>query len=115
MRRAGKVVREVLELVRSQVKPGATTLDLEKVAEARIDGTRRQAGIQGISRFSLRALHFGQQRSGARHSIAETGPAKKGTSFRWTAVQSLMAITAMQPLLCRWAKRSIRTQPGCLK
>jgi len=36
MRRAGKVVREVLELVRAQVKPGATTLDLEKVAEARI-------------------------------------------------------------------------------
>ncbi len=36
MRRAGKVVREVLELVRSHVKPGATTLDLEKVAEKRI-------------------------------------------------------------------------------
>ncbi len=36
MRRAGKVVREVLELVRDHVKPGATTLDLEKVAEKRI-------------------------------------------------------------------------------
>lgn len=36
MRRAGQVVREVLELVRSRVKPGATTLDLEKVAEARL-------------------------------------------------------------------------------
>jgi methionyl aminopeptidase len=36
MRRAGRVVREVLELVRGHVKPGATTLDLEKVAEARI-------------------------------------------------------------------------------
>ncbi|MGB6974218.1 MAG: type I methionyl aminopeptidase [Terracidiphilus sp.] len=36
MRRAGKVVREVLELVRSRVKPGATTYDLERVAEARI-------------------------------------------------------------------------------
>ena len=36
MRRAGKVVREVLELVRDHVRPGATTLDLEKVAEARI-------------------------------------------------------------------------------
>ncbi len=36
MRRAGRVVREVLELVRSHVKPGATTLDLEKVAEAKI-------------------------------------------------------------------------------
>lgn len=35
MRRAGRVVREVLELVRGQVKPGATTLDLERAAEAR--------------------------------------------------------------------------------
>jgi methionyl aminopeptidase len=36
MRRAGQVVRDVLELVRSRVKAGATTLDLEKVAEARL-------------------------------------------------------------------------------
>lgn len=36
MRRAGRVVREVLELVRGMVKPGATTLDLEKAAEKRI-------------------------------------------------------------------------------
>ena len=36
MRRAGRVVREVLELVRSHVKPGATTYDLERVAEAKI-------------------------------------------------------------------------------
>ncbi|HEU5458452.1 MAG TPA: type I methionyl aminopeptidase [Terracidiphilus sp.] len=36
MRRAGRVVREVLEEVRSHVKPGATTYDLERVAEAKI-------------------------------------------------------------------------------
>ena len=35
MRRAGQIVREVLELVRSKVKPGATTLDLENAAVAR--------------------------------------------------------------------------------
>ena len=35
MYRAGQVVREVLELVRGLVMPGATTLDLEKAAEAR--------------------------------------------------------------------------------
>jgi methionyl aminopeptidase len=35
MRKAGKVTREVLELVRSLVKPGVTTLDLDKAAEAR--------------------------------------------------------------------------------
>jgi len=36
MRRAGQVVREVLELVRGMVRPGATTLDLEKAADKRI-------------------------------------------------------------------------------
>ena len=36
MRRAGRVVRETLELVRSLVKPGATTMDLERAAEAKI-------------------------------------------------------------------------------
>ena len=35
MRRAGQATREVLELVRSLVKPGVTTMDLEKAAEAR--------------------------------------------------------------------------------
>ena len=60
MRRAGQVVREVLELVRGLVKPGATTLDLEKAAEARTQRVGRQAGLQGLPRFSLRALHLGQ-------------------------------------------------------
>ncbi len=36
MRRSGQVVREVLELVRQAVKPGATTQDLECVAADRI-------------------------------------------------------------------------------
>jgi len=35
MRRAGIVVRDVLELVRGLIKPGVTTLDIEKAAEAR--------------------------------------------------------------------------------
>ncbi len=47
MRRAGKIVREVLELVRSQVKPGATTLDLEKAAEARLKELGVKAAFKG--------------------------------------------------------------------
>jgi methionyl aminopeptidase len=47
MRRAGQVVREVLELVRSQVKPGATTLDLEKTAEARLAELGVKAAFKG--------------------------------------------------------------------
>ena len=47
MRRAGQVVREVLELVRSKVKPGATTLDLEKAAEARLNELGVKAAFKG--------------------------------------------------------------------
>ena len=47
MRRAGQVVREVLELVRSRVKPGATTLDLEKTAEARLAELGVKAAFKG--------------------------------------------------------------------
>jgi methionyl aminopeptidase len=47
MRRAGRVVREVLELVRSHVKPGATTLDLERVAEARIKELGARPAFKG--------------------------------------------------------------------
>jgi methionyl aminopeptidase len=51
MRRAGKVVREVLELVRAHVKPGATTLDLERVAEARITELGAKPAFKGYHGF----------------------------------------------------------------
>jgi len=47
MRRAGRVVREVLELVRSHVRPGATTLDLERVAEAHIAALGAKPAFKG--------------------------------------------------------------------
>jgi methionyl aminopeptidase len=47
MRRAGQVVREVLELVRGLVKPGVTTLDLEKAAEARTIELGAKAAFKG--------------------------------------------------------------------
>jgi methionyl aminopeptidase len=51
MRRAGQVVREVLELVRSHVKPGATTLDLEKAAAARLAELGVKAAFKGYHGF----------------------------------------------------------------
>ncbi len=51
MRRAGQVVREVLELVRERVKPGATTLDLEKAAEARLAELGVKAAFKGYHGF----------------------------------------------------------------
>ena len=51
MRRAGRVVREVLELVRSHVKPGATTHDLERVAEAHIAALGAKPAFKGYHGF----------------------------------------------------------------
>ena len=51
VRRAGKVVREVLELVRSTVKPGATTLDLENAAESRLKELGVKAAFKGYHGF----------------------------------------------------------------
>src|SRR5271165_640261 len=51
MRRAGRVVREVLELVRSHVKPGATTFDLEHAAEKRIAELGAKAAFKGYHGF----------------------------------------------------------------
>ncbi len=47
MRRAGEVVRELLEAVRPHVQPGATTMDLEAVAAAKVKELRVTPAFQG--------------------------------------------------------------------
>jgi methionyl aminopeptidase len=51
MRRAGRVVRAVLELVRDQVKPGATTLDLENAAAKKIAELGAKPAFKGYHGF----------------------------------------------------------------
>ena len=51
MRRAGQVVREVLELLRGQVKPGVTTMDLEKIAAGRLDELGVKAAFKGYGGY----------------------------------------------------------------
>jgi methionyl aminopeptidase len=51
MRRAGKVVRQVLDYVRDHVKPGATTFDLENAAEARMNELGAKAAFKGYHGF----------------------------------------------------------------
>lgn len=47
MRRAGGVVRETLEHVRGLVKPGATTMDLERAAAEKIESLGAVAAFKG--------------------------------------------------------------------
>jgi methionyl aminopeptidase len=51
MRRAGGIVREVLHAVRAMVKPGMTTLDLEKVAETMIEKAGAKPAFKGYHGF----------------------------------------------------------------
>ncbi len=51
MGRAGRIVHEVLELVRSKVKPGVTTYDLEKAAVARLKDLGVKAAFKGYQGY----------------------------------------------------------------
>ena len=47
MHRAGLIVYEVLTALRSAVKPGMTTMDLEKLTEEKIAGQPGHAAFKG--------------------------------------------------------------------
>jgi methionyl aminopeptidase len=51
MRRSGLVLREVHEAVRPFVVPGASTMDLEKVAAAKIDALHAVSAFKGYHNF----------------------------------------------------------------
>src|SRR5579859_5984555 len=47
LRRSGHLVREILEEMREQVKPGVTTMDLEKFAEHRLTKADAKPAFKG--------------------------------------------------------------------
>src|SRR3954467_272342 len=47
MRRAGRIVRQVLEAVKEAVAPGATTMDLERAAEQKIKELGAKPAFKG--------------------------------------------------------------------
>ena len=51
MRRAGIATREILEVLRASVKPGMTTMDLEKIAAARIKEQGSKAAFLGYGGY----------------------------------------------------------------
>src|SRR5438270_1772151 len=51
MRRRGQVLRQVLEEVRSHIAPGVTTMDLERVAEKKIQELAAQPAFKGYNGY----------------------------------------------------------------
>ena len=59
MHRAGLIVHEVLAELRAAVKPGVTTMDLEKLAEQRLAGKpgKPEANRRRAGQLSATMLH----------------------------------------------------------
>ena len=59
MRQSGRIVRQVLDYVRTLVAPGVTTMDLERAAEARI----KELGAKPapFSQYSFPLLKFSRE------------------------------------------------------
>jgi methionyl aminopeptidase len=51
MRRSGRIVREVLDLLRSMVAPGVTTMDLERAAEKKIKELGAKPAFKGYYNY----------------------------------------------------------------
>ena len=49
MRRAGRIVGEVLDKIEAELRPGVSTAHLDAIAEAHIRAVRRHPVVQGLS------------------------------------------------------------------
>jgi len=111
MRRAGQVVREVLELVRGLIKPGVTTLDLEKAAEARTKALGAKPAFKGYHGYPC--VLCTSVNSEVVHGIPSSKRVlKEGRSFRSILGHSLTGTAVTQLSPCRWARRSTRRRRG---
>ena len=81
MYRAGQIVWGALEEMRTMIRPGISTKELDEFAEGYTKRARRAAGVQGLSRISGLGVHFDQSGSGARDSIGGAEIARGRHSF----------------------------------
>ena len=77
MRISGKALRQVHNAVAPHVVAGASTMDLEEIAIAKIAELGAISCLQGLSRLSRRPLHLGQRRGSSRHPQRQTRPQRR--------------------------------------
>ena len=89
MRRAGRIVADTISAVLDAVRPGATTADLDEVAESYIRGQTRDAVVQGLSRHVPGDdLRVDRRRDRARHPVGRPARSRRASSSRSTSVRS---------------------------
>src|SRR6266852_2743168 len=92
MHRAGLIVHEVLTVLRDAVRPGLTTMDLEKLAEEKIAEKPGKPAFKGYRRPSA--------------SCAKATSSRLISGWKWTD------ISRIRRSLCRW-ERFGRNRGSC--
>ena len=72
MRISGIALRKVHDAVKAAVRVGATTMDLERVAVAKMAELGAVSAFQGLSRLPGGAVYVGEPRSDPRYSERRT-------------------------------------------
>ncbi len=97
MARAGAVVRECLELMGREVRPGVTTGELDRLAEELIRSRGRCAHLQGIPGIPGVHLRVAQRHGGSWHPRQGAFEAR-ATSWVWTSASPWRATSlTLQP------------------
>ena len=60
MRQSGRIVRQVLDHVRTLVAPGVTTMDLERAAEKKIKELGAKPAFKGYYDYPCVSVHVGE-------------------------------------------------------
>ena len=107
MRRAGKVVAEMLDETRAAIRPGVTTADLDRVARDVLERRGRQVELPQLPRLPCRDLHLAEQHDRARHPRPDSCW-RRVTSSRSTAERSSRDTTATPPTPLRSARSPAR-------
>jgi methionyl aminopeptidase len=76
MRVAGKMVAEILELLREKIVPGATTLDLDRLAEAECKKRKARPAFKGYGGFPFTICASPNEK--VVHGFADDQPLKDG-------------------------------------
>ena len=96
MRSSGRIVREVLDHVRALVKPGATTMDLERAAEKKIKDMGAKPAFKGY--YDYPCVLCTSVNEEIVHGIpSENGCFRQATLFPSIAALCSMDITATLP------------------
>ena len=92
MRKAGRVVAEMLEVTSAAARPGVTTAQLDKLAREVLE--RRGARSNFLGYHGFPAVICTSPNNVIVHGIPGLTLSGTGTSSRWTVGRSSRAITA---------------------